>query len=157
MLGGSSARQEHKPGSVLLSLPEKITRAMRRLQEHCLEASPSSFLRSPLLLQDEEVLFGVGHLPGSGAVGSWHCHRGSAGGVPAKGLLPWLQPSAALPGFGVVPPARAVGRTEIQLVLLIRGVTGPARVGLSAAVLGNFWFRTKPLCWLGELEPCQGG
>lgn len=84
--------------------PRRSPGQCQRLQEHCLEASPSSFLRSPLLLQDEEVLFGVGHLPGSGAVGSWHCLRGSAGGVPAKGLLPWLQPS----------PARLRGRASGQ-------------------------------------------
>lgn len=51
--------------------------------------------------------------------------------------------------------ARAVGRTEIHLVLLIGGVTGPAGVRPPAAALGNFCFRTKPLCWLRELESRQ--
>ena len=100
-------------------------------------------------------------------MGSWPCHTGSTGGVPAKGVslqkgcsqhgsIP-ASPALPCPGFGVVPRARAVGRTEIQLVLLMGGVTGPAGVGPSAAALGNFCFRTKPLCWLGELEPRQGG
>lgn len=40
-------------------------------------------------------------------------------------------------------------------MLLIGGVTGPAGVRPPAAALGNFCFRTKPLCWLRELESRQ--
>lgn len=150
MLGGRNS----SPSSVLLSLAE-ITGVIP-VAAQAREARLSSWLCSPLLHQHEEVLFELGCLPSLGAVGSWPCHRGSPGGVLAKGLLP-AQTQPAQPRLGDVPGARAVGRAEIQLVLLISGVAGLAGVRPSAAALGNFCFRTKPFCWLRELEPCQGG
>lgn len=148
MLGGSSARQEHKPQVCSVSGQE----------DHRGNPPPCSALLCLCRIRRF-----CSEWDTCGAQGLWRAGPAVQAvlGCPHERAAPSTAPSLpaqpACPGFRVVPPTRAMGRTEIQLVLLIGGVTGLARVRPSAAALGNFCFRTKPLCWLGELEPRQGG
>lgn len=112
---------------------------------------PPSQLQSPLLLQGEEVLFGV---RGLGLCGGlvlpcrlcWGCLY--EGGDPAKGLLPaWPRPRQP-------SPAQALGlclrpglwAEQSWGWFADSGVTGLAGARLSPAALGNFCCKTNPLC-----------